>query len=56
MHEMFKLSFKTHQQTFQYQITFQLVKNMSNTHKVLANNEHLACFHGKNVQEINYIF
>jgi hypothetical protein len=42
MHEMFQ----THQEAFQCQITFQLVKTMSETHKDIANNAHLACFSG----------
>ncbi len=33
------------------QITFQMMKIMSNTHKVIIDNEHLICFdHEKNMQ------
>jgi len=38
---MFKLSLKTHQQKFQYQITFQVMKNMYGNYKVITNNKHL---------------
>ncbi len=38
---------QTHQQTLQYHITFQMMKIMFNTHKIITNNKHLVCFQNK---------
>jgi len=57
MHKLLNLIKKTHQQTFKYQITFKMMKNMFGIHKVIRNNEHLICFHGgKNAKGKNQPF
>jgi len=47
--KMLKLSFKTHQQKFQYQITSQMIKIVYGTNKIITNNKYLVYFHGKNI-------
>jgi hypothetical protein len=44
-----------HQQTFQYQITFHMMKTMYHTHKIVIANEYSICFHGKNIKRF-YLF
>jgi len=47
-----KLLKKTHQQTFQYHITFKIMKNKYNsTQKILTNIEQLTYFHGKKIKK-----
>ncbi len=43
---------KTHREiTFQYQITFQMMKTMYVTYKIITNNEHMVCIHGKYIPQ-----
>jgi hypothetical protein len=47
--------FKMHQQTFQYQITFHMMKTMYGTHKFIIANKHSVCFHGKNMKRTIFL-
>jgi len=38
---------KTHQQTFEYLIMFQMTKTMFSTYKIIIRKNFLVCFHGK---------
>jgi hypothetical protein len=43
---------KTHRQTFQYHITFKIMKNKYNSiQKILTNIKHLTYFHGKEIKK-----